>query len=94
MLPSLLLLLAVPTTPTGVSGGNSSECHTATPDDACFVHAQWAHSIGLKAPRGMNMLKNKGARNLGLACIHHTGYTDGPDVLVQCDYDVGGHDWD
>ena len=22
------------------------------------------------------MLKNKGARNLGLACIHHTGYTD------------------
>ena len=47
-----------------------------------------------ESPRGMNMLKNKGARNLGLACIHHTGYTDGPDVLVQCDYDVGGHDWD
>ena len=42
----------------------------------------------------MNMLKNEGARNLGLACIHHTGYTDGPGVFVQCDYDVGGHDWD
>ena len=42
----------------------------------------------------MNMLKNKGARALGLACIHRIGCDDGPDVLVRCDYDVGGHDWD
>ena len=42
----------------------------------------------------MNMLKNKGARSLGLACIHYTGCTDGLDVLVRCDYDVGGHYWD
>ena len=42
----------------------------------------------------MNMLKNKEARSLGLACIHHTGCDDGLDVLVRCDYDVGGHDWD
>ena len=33
----------------------------------------------------MNMLKNKGARALGLACIHHTDRTDGPDVLVRFD---------
>ena len=42
----------------------------------------------------MNMLKNKGARALGLACIHRIGCDDDPDVLVRCDYDVGGHDWD
>ena len=47
-----------------------------------------------ESPRGMNMLKNKGARSLGLACIHYTGCTDGLDVLVRCDYDVGGHYWD
>ena len=25
----------------------NASCHTSTPEDACFVHAQWAHSIGL-----------------------------------------------
>ena len=26
----------------------NSTCHTVTADDPCFVHAQWAHRIGLK----------------------------------------------
>ena len=47
-----------------------------------------------ESPRCMNMLKNKGARALGLACIHRTGCDDGPNVLVRCEYDVGGHGWD
>lgn len=44
----LLMRAAAATLLLPVTAVTNASCHTVTADDACFVHAQWAHSIGLK----------------------------------------------
>lgn len=43
----MLVLVLLQACSSAMTSLDASVCHTATPDDACFVHAQWAHSIGL-----------------------------------------------